>query len=122
MLPLGKKVILLDGGFGSELERLGLGEAVPEELNLSHPEAVRAIHRSYAEAGADIIMLDNMSDEEMRAAVAAIAGRAVVEISGNVTAENIARLRSVGADVVSCGAITHSAPVLDVSLKNLHAV
>ena len=55
MLPLGKQVILLDGGFGSELERLGLGEAVPEELNLSHPEAVRAIHRSYAEAGADII-------------------------------------------------------------------
>ncbi len=78
--------------------------------------------REAAEAGADIIMLDNMSDEEMRAAVAAIAGRAVVEISGNVTAENIARLRSVGADVVSCGAITHSAPVLDVSLKNLHAV
>ena len=55
MLPLGKQVILLDGGFGSELERLGLGEAVPEELNLTHPEAVRAIHRAYAAAGADII-------------------------------------------------------------------
>ena len=55
MLPLGKQVILLDGGFGSELERLGLGEAVPEELNLTHPEAVRAIHKAYAEAGVDII-------------------------------------------------------------------
>ena len=74
------------------------------------------------EAGADIIMLDNMTDEEMRAAVGYIAGRALVEISGNVTAENVSRLKDIGADVVSCGALTHSAPILDVSLKNLHPV
>ena len=78
--------------------------------------------REAAEAGADIIMLDNMTFEDMREAVRIIAGRAIVEISGNVTKENVARLKDIGADVVSCGAITHSAPVLDVSLKNLHAV
>lgn len=71
-------------------------------------------------AGADIIMLDNMTDAQMREAVGYIAGRALVEISGNVTAENIARLKDIGADVVSSGALTHSAPILDVSLKNLH--
>ena len=74
------------------------------------------------EAGADIIMLDNMTDDEMRAAVKYIAGRALVEISGNVTAENVSRLKNIGANVVSCGALTHSAPILDVSLKNLHPV
>ncbi len=74
------------------------------------------------EAGADIIMLDNMTDEEMKKAVRYIAGRALVEISGNVTAENVSRLKGIGADVVSCGALTHSAPILDVSLKNLHSV
>ena len=71
------------------------------------------------EAGADIVMLDNMSDEQMKEAVALVGGRALVEISGNVTAENVARLKEIGADVVSCGALTHSAPILDVSLKNL---
>lgn len=71
-------------------------------------------------AGADIIMLDNMTDAQMREAVGYIAGRALVEISGNVTAENIARLKDIGANVVSSGALTHSAPILDVSLKNLH--
>ena len=78
--------------------------------------------RDAVEAGADIIMLDNMTDDEMREAVRFIAGRAVVEISGNVTKENIARLKGIGADVVSSGALTHSAPILDVSLKNLHPV
>lgn len=81
-----------------------------------------AMAQAAAEAGADIVMLDNMTDEEMRLAVKRIAGRALVEVSGNVTAENVARLKGIGADIVSCGAITHSAPVLDVSLKNLHAV
>lgn len=71
-------------------------------------------------AGADIIMLDNMTDAQLREAVGYIAGRTLVEISGNVTAENIARLKDIGADVVSSGALTHSAPILDVSLKNLH--
>ena len=78
--------------------------------------------REAVEAGADIVMLDNMSDEDMKAAVALVAGRALVEISGNVTAENAARLKGIGADIVSCGALTHSAPILDVSLKNLHPV
>ena len=71
-------------------------------------------------AGADIIMLDNMTAAQMREAVGYIAGRALVEISGNVTAENTARLKDLGANVVSSGALTHSAPILDVSLKNLH--
>lgn len=74
------------------------------------------------EAGADIIMLDNMTDSEMREAVNYIDRRAIVEISGNVTKENIARLKGIGADIVSSGALTHSAPILDVSLKNLHPV
>ncbi len=73
-------------------------------------------------AGADIIMLDNMTDAAMREAVGYIARRALVEISGNVTAENAACLKDIGANVVSCGALTHSAPILDVSLKNLHPV
>ncbi len=74
------------------------------------------------EAGADIIMLDNMSTEQMQEAVRRIGGRALVEISGNVTKESVPRLKKIGADVVSSGALTHSAPILDVSLKNLHPV
>ena len=72
------------------------------------------------EAGADIIMLDNMSHEMMRQAIEYIDGRAQVEISGNVTKENIARLTDLGVDFISSGALTHSAPILDISLKNLH--
>ncbi len=74
------------------------------------------------EAGADIIMLDNMTDDDMREAVKIIAGRALTECSGNVTAENIKRITDIGVDFVSSGALTHSAPILDVSLKNLHAI
>lgn len=74
------------------------------------------------EAGADIIMLDNMSPEEMEEAVRIIDGRAETECSGNVTKENIGRLTSIGVDYISSGALTHSAPILDISLKNLHAV
>ncbi len=70
-------------------------------------------------AGADIIMLDNMSDDDMRKAVALIDGRAETECSGNVTKENIKRLADIGVDYVSSGALTHSAPILDLSLKNL---
>lgn len=75
--------------------------------------------REAAEAGADIIMLDNMSDDAMREAVKLIAGRAKVECSGNATQENISRLKDIGVDYVSSGALTHSAPVLDLSMKNL---
>ena len=74
------------------------------------------------EAGADIIMLDNMTDDMMREAVKIINGRALTECSGNVTAENIKRITDIGVDFVSSGALTHSAPILDVSLKNLHAI
>ena len=78
--------------------------------------------REALEAGADIIMLDNMSAEEMKKAVELIGGRAETECSGNVTKENIARLTEIGVDYISSGALTHSAPILDISMKNLHAV
>ena len=70
-------------------------------------------------AGADIIMLDNMSLDEMKEAIALIDGKAEVELSGNFTLDNIERIRGIGADYVSCGALTHSAPILDLSLKHL---
>ena len=73
------------------------------------------------DAGADIIMLDNMSVEEMQEAVRIIDGRAETECSGNVTKENIENLTAIGVDYISSGALTHSAPILDISLKNLHA-
>lgn len=78
--------------------------------------------REAADAGADIIMLDNMSPEEMKEAVRMIAGRAETECSGNVTRENVERLVDIGVDYISSGALTHSAPILDISLKNLHPV
>lgn len=74
------------------------------------------------EAGADIIMLDNMTPEMMKEAVELIAGRAQTECSGNITKENIAKILEAGVDFVSSGALTHSAPILDISMKNLHAI
>ena len=74
------------------------------------------------EAGADIIMLDNMTPEVMKQAVELIDGRARTECSGNITKENIQKIREIGVDFVSSGALTHSAPILDISMKNLHAV
>ena len=74
------------------------------------------------EAGADIIMLDNMDTETLREAVALIDKRAEIEVAGNVTKENIKRLVDLGVDYVSSGALTHSAPIMDISLKNLHPV
>ena len=71
------------------------------------------------DAGADIIMLDNMSVAEMKEAVRLIGGRALTECSGNVTRENIKNIIDTGVDFVSSGALTHSAPILDLSLKNL---
>ena len=78
--------------------------------------------REALEAGADIIMLDNMDVETMKAAVALIDGRAETECSGNVTRERVAMLRDIGVDYISSGALTHSAPILDLSLKNLHPI
>lgn len=74
------------------------------------------------DAGADIIMLDNMTPEQMTEAIKIIDGRAETECSGNVTRENVERLIHIGVDYISSGALTHSAPILDISLKNLHAV
>lgn len=74
-----------------------------------------------ADAGADIIMLDNMSHDDMKEAIRMIDGRAETECSGNVTRENIAKLIDLGVDYISSGALTHSAPIMDISLKNLHA-
>lgn len=76
--------------------------------------------REAVDAGADIIMLDNMSPDEMREAVQIIDGRAETECSGNVTKENVEQLVHIGVDYISSGALTHSAPILDISLKNLH--
>ena len=78
--------------------------------------------REALEAGADIIMLDNMSVEDMKEAVKLCKGKAETECSGNVTKENVARLVDIGVDYISSGALTHSSPILDLSLKNLHAV
>lgn len=74
------------------------------------------------EAGADIVMLDNMSVDDMKEAVRLAAGRVETECSGNVTKENIAKLTDIGVDYISSGALTHSSPILDLSMKNLHAV
>lgn len=74
------------------------------------------------EAGADIIMLDNMTHEQMEEAMRIIDGKAEVEVSGNITQKNIARLTDLGVDYISSGALTHSAPIMDISLKNLHPI
>jgi len=78
--------------------------------------------REAVNAGADIIMLDNMSHDDMKEAVRIIDGRAKTECSGNVTLQKINALSDIGVDYISSGALTHSAPILDVSLKNLHSI
>ena len=75
-----------------------------------------------ADAGADIIMLDNMDIDTMKKAIEIIDGRAQTECSGNVTKENIDRLTDIGVDFISSGALTHSAPIMDISMKNLRAI
>ena len=81
-----------------------------------------AMLKEALEAGADIIMLDNMTVEDMKKAVELCRGKAETECSGNVTRENVARLVDIGVDYISSGALTHSSPILDLSLKNLHAI
>lgn len=88
------------------------------EIEVENLEMVREA----VEAGAHIIMLDNMTNEEMEEAIRIIDKKAEIEVSGNVTAENIERLKKLGVDYISSGALTHSAPILDISLKNLHRV
>ena len=87
------------------------------EVETDDLETVRAA----VECGADIIMLDNMDPDSMKAAVEIIGGKADVECSGNITKENIAYLTDLGVDYISSGALTHSAPVLDISMKNLRS-
>lgn len=85
------------------------------EVETENPDMVKEA----VEAGADIIMLDNMTPEEMAEAIRIIAGRAKTECSGNITRENIKTIIDLGVDYVSSGALTHSAPILDLSLKHL---
>lgn len=87
------------------------------EVETDDLETVRAA----VECGADIIMLDNMDPDSMKAVVEIIGGKADVECSGNITKENIAYLTDLGVDYISSGALTHSAPVLDISMKNLRS-
>jgi len=104
----------------------GVGKAV--ELAREYAPFVRKIEievenldmlKEALDAGADIIMLDNMSIEMMKQAVQIVGGRAKTECSGNVTRENVSDLATTGVDYISSGALTHSAPILDISLKNL---
>ena len=133
----GSKVTLLDTRkttpncrvFEKYAVRIGVAKAVA--MAKEYAPFVRKIEievetmeqvKEAVEAGADIIMLDNMTPEMMKEAVELIAGRAQTECSGNITKENIAKILETGVDFVSSGALTHSAPILDISMKNLHAI
>ena len=97
-------------------------QSIPHTVKIEVEVETLDMVKEAVEAGADIIMLDNMSHEQMKEAMEYIDGRAEVEVSGNVTKENISRLTDLGVDYISSGALTHSAPILDVSLKNLHPI
>ena len=112
---------------------IGAAGSITEAVNMARDYApfVRKIEvetesldmvREAVEAGADIIMLDNMSYDDMKKAISIIDGRAKTECSGNVTRESIKALTDLGVDYISSGALTHSAPILDLSLKNLHEI
>ena len=99
------------------------GSSLPIQMHTHYTSGVASMtYMKAVEAGADIIMLDNMDDDMLKEAIAYIDHRAEIEVSGNVTKENIARLTNLGVDYVSSGALTHSAPILDLSLKNLHVL
>lgn len=115
MLPLGKQVIVMDGGFGSELERAGLGDAVPEELNLTRPEAVRAIHAAYAEAGADIITANSFGLNRIK-----YRGRYALADLARAAAENARSAgKTVFFDVGPTGALL--APVGTLTFDEVYA-
>lgn len=112
---------------------IGAAGGVKEAINLAKEYApfVRKIEvevetldmvKDAVEAGADIIMLDNMDHDTMAEAMRIIDGKAAVEVSGNMTKENLAKLSGLSVNYVSSGALTHSAPIMDISLKNLHPV
>lgn len=111
------------GAAGSITKAVAMAKAYASFVHKIEVEAENLdMVKEAVEAGADIIMLDNMSADEMREAVKLIDGRALTECSGNVTRENIQNIVDIGVDYVSSGALTHSAPIMDISLKNLHAV
>ena len=111
------------GAAGGVKEAIALAKAYAPFVRKIEVETENtAMVKEAVEAGADIIMLDNMTTEEMKEAVDIINGRAEIEVSGNVTKENISRLVDLGVDYISSGALTHSAPIMDISLKNLHPV
>lgn len=112
---------------------IGAAGGVKEAINLAKEYApfVRKIEvevetldmvKDAVEAGADIIMLDNMDHDMMAEAMRIIDGKAEIEVSGNMTKENLAKLSGLSVNYVSSGALTHSAPIMDISLKNLHPV
>ena len=101
---------------------IGAAGGVKEAVQMAKEYETVEMVQDAVEAGADIIMLDNMSVEEMQKAIAFVDGRAEIECSGNVTKENIERYISLGVDYISSGALTHSAPIMDISLKNLHTL
>ena len=133
-----ERILILDGAMGTMIQQYNLKEEdfrgerfahIPGQLKgnndllcLTRPDVIQDIHRKYLEAGADIIMLDNMTTEQLKESIDYIAGRAEIEVSGNVTKENIDRLINIGVDYISSGALTHSAPIMDISLKNLHRI
>ena len=129
MRPFEKYAVTVGGGHNHIGAAGGIKEAVA--MAKDYAPFVRKIEvetenldmvKEAVEAGADIIMLDNMDDETMKEAVKLIDGRAETECSGNVTKERLKTIREIGVDYVSCGALTHSAPIMDISLKNLHPV
>lgn len=108
------------GAAGSVTKAIAMAkEYAPFVRKIEVETETLAMVQEAVEAGADIIMLDNMDHDTMKQAVALIAGRAETECSGNVTKENIASLNDIGVDYISSGALTHSAPILDLSLKHL---
>jgi len=128
-----KYSVKVGGGYNHRYNLSGAAGGVKEAVKMAKEYApfVRKIEievenldmlKDALEAGADIIMLDNMSVEDMKAAVELCRGKAETECSGNVTRENVARLVDIGVDYISSGALTHSSPILDLSLKNLHAI
>ena len=111
------------GAAGGVKEAVALAKAyAPFVRKIEVEVETLAMVQEAVDAGADIIMLDNMDHDQMAEAIRLIDGRAEVEVSGNITEENLAKLSGLAVDYVSSGALTHSAPIMDISLKNLQPV
>ena len=111
------QVLVADGATGSNLQQRGLDRGMPSERwVLENPEQIVGLHRDFIAAGADIILLDNMTPAQLRDAVTIVAGRAQTEASGGVTLETVRAIAETGVDFISVGALTHSARAVDVGL------